>query len=764
MPDDSIDALVTDPPAGIAFMPGTNKSWDSDRGGREQWIEWLAEIMREALRVMKPGAYGVVWAHTKTSHWTGTALEHAGFEIRECIFHLHAQGGAKCLNVAKAIDEKLGVEPTVVGPKPWKNQDIRGGSLIGGRDHEQLMDTAPTSEEAKRWDGWYSGIKTCVECWWLVQKPFKGTIVNNVLTHGVGAVNVGATSVARAEDDVPGWHESGANGTHGYVGSDTFRMREMSAEEISARRAGKGRFTPNLVLSHASFPVMRLADNLPPVVEELIRGYYHGYDGVSLLRKRLRDSSLSNQGGPEVLHEAMQDRSVPNDAIQRSDTCSVPGVWEGKSGIPKRSGDGSQEVLQSNLFQPLSTETDRREESALREETHAEDAGSNFGNAHQERMLSKGSGTPSLERRDLQCGGRLSEDAGVCPKSQRSEVRHSDGCKELCPGASSGDGQDTWSSLDAKRSSSPQERRQVGQQAGELDADGLGRSLTEAPPTGTGACFSEERKRGIESGDRPLEVLAPHIPPGWLDYFVATNEHLGCCRVGTTRVKGCPQTVIQGGKDGGGYDVGSGDGTRRGVFAGYGDENGLETVDLWACVPGCPVRELDNQSGKTSKTGKRSARSKAAAVTNTQMMTSNHQSREYNDEGGASRYYPQFHYFPKPARGEKEKGLDHLEAAILTRVNPGGLESDPRFAPVKVKNNHTTVKGIPLCCWLSRLVCPPDGLLLDPFAGSGSIGCAAGMEGFRYIGIEQGNPPGDSRYIEISKARMEYWAREAGRE
>ena len=54
---DSIDALVTDPPAGISFM---NKAWDSNKGGRDQWISWLSDVMREALRVLKPGAHGLV--------------------------------------------------------------------------------------------------------------------------------------------------------------------------------------------------------------------------------------------------------------------------------------------------------------------------------------------------------------------------------------------------------------------------------------------------------------------------------------------------------------------------------------------------------------------------------------------------------------------------------------------------------------------------------------------------------------------------------
>lgn len=97
---DSVDSLVTDPPAGISFM---GKSWDDDKGGRKQWIAWMTEIMTEAMRVMKPGAHGLVWAIPRTSHWTATALEDAGFEIRDVVTHLFGSGFPKSLNVGKQL-------------------------------------------------------------------------------------------------------------------------------------------------------------------------------------------------------------------------------------------------------------------------------------------------------------------------------------------------------------------------------------------------------------------------------------------------------------------------------------------------------------------------------------------------------------------------------------------------------------------------------------------------------------------------------------
>lgn len=103
--ENHFDSLVTDPPAGISFM---GKEWDGDKGGRDPWINWMTEVMKECLRVMKPGAHGLVWALPRTSHWTATALENAGFEVRDCIYHLHGTGFPKNLNVKKAA-QKSGI-------------------------------------------------------------------------------------------------------------------------------------------------------------------------------------------------------------------------------------------------------------------------------------------------------------------------------------------------------------------------------------------------------------------------------------------------------------------------------------------------------------------------------------------------------------------------------------------------------------------------------------------------------------------------------
>lgn len=103
--DCSVDAIVTDPPAGIAFM---GKAWDRDKGGKTEWIDWMFEVALQCRRVIKPGGHALVWAIPRTSHWTGSAWEDAGWQVRDKIYHVFGSGFPKSLDVSKAIDKGSG--------------------------------------------------------------------------------------------------------------------------------------------------------------------------------------------------------------------------------------------------------------------------------------------------------------------------------------------------------------------------------------------------------------------------------------------------------------------------------------------------------------------------------------------------------------------------------------------------------------------------------------------------------------------------------
>lgn len=155
---------------------------------------------------------------------------------------------------------------------------------------------------------------------------------------------------------------------------------------------------------------------------------------------------------------------------------------------------------------------------------------------------------------------------------------------------------------------------------------------------------------------------------------------------------------------------------------------------------------LDRQSGtSTSRIGK----PRSAANGEGWGMTAT--GAEYDDFGGASRFF----YCAKAGRDERNAGLGDEFAAKMLRwssgdQSPGTFQSDG--TDKTARNHHPTVKPIDLMRWLCRLVTPPGGTVLDPFAGSGTTGCAAVLEDFDFIGIER-----EAEYAAIARARIAHW-------
>ena len=123
---------------------------------------------------------------------------------------------------------------------------------------------------------------------------------------------------------------------------------------------------------------------------------------------------------------------------------------------------------------------------------------------------------------------------------------------------------------------------------------------------------------------------------------------------------------------------------------------------------------------------------------------------EKDGKGTAARFF----YCAKASKRDRNEGLEKFDAI---RVHDGRTEggvggSNPRNRTNTAKvNHHPTVKPTDLMRYLCRLVTPPNGVVLDPFTGSGSTGKAAIYEGFTFIGIEM-----TEEYLPIAKARIEF--------
>jgi DNA modification methylase len=179
------------------------------------------------------------------------------------------------------------------------------------------------------------------------------------------------------------------------------------------------------------------------------------------------------------------------------------------------------------------------------------------------------------------------------------------------------------------------------------------------------------------------------------------------------------------------------------------------------CVAGCPVAELDAQSGLL-KSGDANVRRESggdragnrSAAYGAESRAAGTEIVSYGDQGGASRFF----YCAKASRAERNAGLDDF-ALAKPHDNAGHEHADgrpwdiPGSRSTARANSHPTVKPIELMRWLVRLVTPPGGVVLDPFTGSGTTGCAAVREGFDFIGIER-----EAKYAAIARARIAWWA------
>ena len=180
-----VDSVVTDPPYELGFM---GRSWDSTG------IAFQKETWELAYKLLKPGGHLLAFSASRNYHRMAVAIEDAGFEIRDQMMWLYGSGFPKSMNVGKAFDKKLGNERVKTGVmKTHSNKgmiDSEERTAIGAGSFGQVVSEEVTIGNSE-WEGWGTALKPAHEPIVMARKPLsEKSIVDNVLKHGTGAINI----------------------------------------------------------------------------------------------------------------------------------------------------------------------------------------------------------------------------------------------------------------------------------------------------------------------------------------------------------------------------------------------------------------------------------------------------------------------------------------------------------------------------------------------------------------------------------------------
>lgn len=289
LPENSVDTCICDPPYGLKFM---GKDWDHGVPGKPFW--------EAVLRVLKPGAFLLAFGGSRTVHRLTSAIEDAGFEIRDKIDWIYGSGFPKSHDISKAIDRAAGAEREVVGSEPiaYPDSDCWGkpnsnstpsNFSVGGTGGKKTnMDgkgnrliTAPATPEAETWDGWGTAMKPSHEPICCAMKPLDGTFAQNALRHGVAGLNVDGARIQ-------GVVQKGA-------GSTGFGSRDDKYKKGTGRIYSSGRWPANVMLSHSPDCVQVGERKVKAITGSKGKGSWFGGDGDS------RQSGLGDENGMETV-------------------------------------------------------------------------------------------------------------------------------------------------------------------------------------------------------------------------------------------------------------------------------------------------------------------------------------------------------------------------------------------------------------------------------------------------------------------------------
>lgn len=331
----------------LEFM---GKEWDSFTSVEFQ--KWNEEWAREALRICKPGAFMFVFGGSRTFHRLACAIEDVGWILRDTIMWVHGQGFPKGLDVSKSIDKKLGKEREVVGQR--KHPTLKNTNKIeeqanaahGENKWAREWDlTAPSSDQAKLFEGYNVSFKPAFEPILVCMKPNDGGFADNALKWGIAGINVDAGRIG----GIP-HHNYGRTCAGGI-------FTGKSDEPINT--PSQGRYPANLILSHSPDCVRIGEKKVKGTKPHPVYSKVDKYNGWGNITKKNGEivNKYEDENGNETIEEWDCSPSCPIRQMNESVGIKKSGLL--KAGHPYGLGDGQ------NVYAKLSGVT--------KSDTHADE-------------------------------------------------------------------------------------------------------------------------------------------------------------------------------------------------------------------------------------------------------------------------------------------------------------------------------------------------------------------------------------------------------
>ena len=615
--DNSIDSIVTDPPYELGFM---GKSWDSTG------IANNVDMWKECLRVLKPGGHLLAFSGTRTYHRMASAIEDAGFEVRDMIEWVYGSGFPKSLNIGKAVDKLQGNDREVVGKTQSvqfqeKGYEYKGDKKGSGFNNEKYWGfgndvTKGTSE----WEGWGTALKPAHEPICMARKP------------------LGQQELDIAKNICYNITEKGLINNSEII----WRIKNVkSAEKQKTKEISSSTELPKTVVVSAETVKMNENESVGKKIQKLID---------SICESGIQETG--NKPEKQVL------KAISKTKIEYQDTGENINTNE-KQKLLKPTEESASVVENQDLSSLPLTILEVAEDSTEKK-------------SKTETFMYSLKSTDT-QKTDTDCYAQTATSQWVCMDIVRTLKISFEGKEydfiELS------DGSLVWN--EALEPYRKQQKLNVAKNCLKW---------------GTGGINIDESRVEYNDGTTAEDIKRK---------YTGNNENNGSVtnNFGVKEIKMTSESTLLG--------------RFPANLILSADENGNVHEEVKECFPETKPSKQNRHSDNRKNVG------------NSMFIDGVHNSENsYTDSGSASRFFKSIIYQAKASKSD-------------------------RAANGTITNNHPTVKPIALMEYLIKMVTPKGGIVLDPFAGSGSTLVAAKQNGYQYIGIEL-----TEEYIPIIEARL----------